>query len=39
MDKETTALDKYNKKILASDRVETILLPVRDGLMISRKIK
>jgi len=39
MDDETTALDRYNKKILASDRVETILLPVRDGLMISRKIK
>jgi predicted O-methyltransferase YrrM len=38
-DEETTALDRYNKKILASDRVETILLPVRDGLMISRKIK
>jgi len=39
MDEETTALDRYNKKMLASDRVETILLPVRDGLMISRKIK
>ena len=39
MDEETTALDRYNKKILASARVETILLPVRDGLMISRKIK
>ena len=39
MDEETTSLDKYNKKILASDRVETILFPVRDGLMISRKIK
>jgi caffeoyl-CoA O-methyltransferase len=38
-DYETIALDKYNKKILNSDRVETILLPVRDGLMISRKIK
>ena len=39
MDEETNALDKYNKKMLASDRVETILLPVRDGLMVSRKIK
>ncbi len=39
MDEETTALDKYNKKLLASDRVETMLLPVRDGLMISRKVK
>jgi len=25
--------------MINSDRVETILLPVRDGLMISRKIK
>jgi predicted O-methyltransferase YrrM len=39
MDEETTALDEYNKKLLASDRVETMLLPVRDGLMISRKVK
>ena len=38
-DYETIALDKYNKKMLNSDRVETLLLPVRDGLMISRKIK
>lgn len=38
-DTETLALDQYNKKVLASPRVETILLPVRDGLMVSRKIK
>ena len=38
-DTETLALDEYNKKVLASPRVETLLLPVRDGLMISRKIK
>ena len=38
-DEETTALDRYNKKIVASDRVETVLFPIRDGLMISRKIK
>ena len=39
MDEETTALDNYNKKMLADDRVETVLFPVRDGLMISRKVK
>jgi len=39
MDEETQALDNYNKKMLASDRVETVLFPVRDGLMISRKVK
>ena len=37
-DEETEALHQYNKKVLADHRVETILLPVRDGLMISRKI-
>lgn len=39
MDEETRALDSYNKKMLADDRVETVLFPVRDGLMISRKVK
>ena len=38
-DKETEALDLYNKKVLADVRFETILLPVRDGLMVSRKVK
>ena len=38
-DKETKSLDLYNKKILADNRIETILLPIRDGLMISRKIR
>ena len=38
-DKETEALHKYNKKVLAETRVETILLPIRDGLMMSRKVK
>ena len=38
-DEETTALDNYNKKIVASDKVETVLFPIRDGLMISRKVK
>lgn len=37
-DKESTALDAYNKKILSDKRVENILLPVRDGLMICRRI-
>jgi len=38
-DIETQALDLYNKKVLTDNRVETILLPIRDGLMVSRKIK
>ena len=38
MDDETKALDNYNKKALNDSRVENILLSVRDGLMICRKI-
>ena len=37
-DEETMALHNYNKKILSDKRVETVLLPVRDGLNISRKL-
>ena len=36
-DKETISLHNYNKKMLDDKRVETVLLPVRDGLNISRK--
>ena len=36
-DDETKAIDDYNKKVLADNRVENLLLPVRDGLMICRK--
>ena len=38
-DKDTEALDMYNKKIMADERVENVLLPMRDGLMIARKIE
>lgn len=37
-DEETMALHDYNKKVLSDKRVETVLLPVRDGLNISRKL-
>jgi predicted O-methyltransferase YrrM len=37
-DEETMALHNYNKKMLSDKRVETVLLPVRDGLNISRKL-
>lgn len=36
-DENTQALHDYNQKILADDRVENILLPIRDGLMAARK--
>ena len=38
-DENTVALDAYNRKIQADERVENILLTVRDGLMIARKLK
>ena len=36
-DENTQALHDYNRKILADDRVENVLFPIRDGLMIARK--
>lgn len=37
-DAETQALHDFNQKIQADTRVENILLPVRDGLMVMRKL-
>ena len=37
-DKSTVTLLEYNKKLKEDPRVETIILPIRDGLTISRKI-
>ena len=36
-DKDTEALRIFNRKIQEDERVENVLLPVRDGLMIIRK--
>jgi caffeoyl-CoA O-methyltransferase len=36
-DEETRALRDYSEKVNADVRVESMLLPVRDGLMICRK--
>jgi predicted O-methyltransferase YrrM len=36
-DKDTQILDTFNKKIQQDERVENILLPIRDGLMVVRK--
>lgn len=35
-DEDTKALVEYNKTLNADNRIETILLPIRDGLSISR---
>jgi predicted O-methyltransferase YrrM len=36
-DEETQALHDFNQKVLADDRVENVILTVRDGLMLIRK--
>ncbi|MCX6291545.1 MAG: O-methyltransferase [Bacteroidetes bacterium] len=38
MDADTKAIDTFNKKVHADERVQHVLLPVRDGLMLIRKI-
>ena len=35
-DKATQALQAYNRKLMQDPRVETVILPVRDGLTLSR---
>jgi predicted O-methyltransferase YrrM len=37
MDFETKSIYEYNLKIKNDSRVENVLLPLRDGLMIARK--
>jgi predicted O-methyltransferase YrrM len=37
-DSETLGLKNFNDKVNADRAVETFLLPIRDGLMICRKI-
>ena len=37
-DTETMELKNFNEKVKAEKKVETLLLPIRDGLMICRKI-
>ena len=38
-DKRAIALDAFNKKVKADHRVENLVLPIRDGLHIVKKIK
>lgn len=37
-DHKAEALDEFNKKVMEDERVEQVLLPVRDGLTIIRRI-
>lgn len=38
MDKDTRGIVEFNEFVLRDERVENVILPVRDGLMIIRKI-
>lgn len=38
LDKDTIALKEYAKKLKADPRVENVLMPIRDGLLIARKL-
>ncbi|MFM8914437.1 MAG: O-methyltransferase [Flammeovirgaceae bacterium] len=38
VDKDTRAIQQFNQKIQTDIRVENILLPLRDGLMVLRKL-
>jgi caffeoyl-CoA O-methyltransferase len=37
-DKDTRSIDAFNRKIQDDPRVENVLLPVRDGIMIIRRV-
>jgi len=37
-DIDTKALIEYNKNLIDDSRIETVILPIRDGLTISRKL-
>ena len=37
-DAETLGLKEFNDKVMADKKVETLLMPIRDGLMICRKV-
>lgn len=38
-DKDTRAIVDFNAKVQRDERVENVLLPVRDGLMLMRKVR
>ncbi len=38
-DKDTRAIVEFNEKVQRDERVENVLLPIRDGMMLMRKIR
>jgi caffeoyl-CoA O-methyltransferase len=37
-DKDTRAIQEFNQKVKSDPRVENVLLPIRDGIMVARRI-
>jgi predicted O-methyltransferase YrrM len=37
-DKDTECMKDFNRKLLADERVETLMLPVRDGILLAKKL-
>lgn len=37
MDADTKSIDDFNKMVLDDERVENVIIPIRDGLMLCRK--
>jgi predicted O-methyltransferase YrrM len=37
-DKDTRAIVDFNEKVQRDNRVENVLLPIRDGMMMMRKV-
>ena len=38
LDRDTAAILAYNEKVNADQRVENVILPIRDGIMLARKL-
>ena len=38
LDKDTKAIMEFNEKVHQDNRVENVLFPIRDGLMVLRKL-
>jgi predicted O-methyltransferase YrrM len=38
-DKDTKAIKDFNRKVQDDKRIENVLLPVRDGIMLMRKVR
>ena len=36
-DKETKALMNFNKMVTEDERLDNLIIPIRDGLMVARK--